>query len=88
MVGGQGFGFVRVKGKTVFCHAGRVVAGDCLRVGSVVWVRVMRDGSRQEESWKAGGDEAEGESRGGGGGAGGEGGGEDGGEGEAVDGGG
>ena len=43
----MGFGFANVKGKTVFCHADRVVRQDWLRVREAVWVRVMEERARQ-----------------------------------------
>ena len=43
MVGGQVFGFLKVKGKVVFCHSGREVGKEWLQVGDVVWVKLMRD---------------------------------------------
>jgi len=41
-LGDRGFGFLKVKGKVVFCHSGRVVVKEWLQVGDVVWVKVMR----------------------------------------------
>ena len=35
------------------CHSGTVVGKEWLQVGDVVWVKVMRDKSREGESWKA-----------------------------------
>ena len=49
----KGFGFVEVKGYSVFCHADRVVGQDWLRVGSKAWVKVVEDRAREEKSWKA-----------------------------------
>ena len=49
----KGFGFVEVKGHSVFCHADRVVGQDWLRVGQGAWVKVMEDKARGGGSWKA-----------------------------------
>ena len=48
----KGFGFVEVKGYSVFCHADRVVGQDWLRVGQEAWVKVMEDKARGEGSAK------------------------------------
>jgi len=49
----KGFGFLNVKGKTVFCHADRVVGQDWLGIREKVWVKIVEDKTRKEESWKA-----------------------------------
>jgi len=52
-LGDRGFGFVKVKGKSVFCRTERVVGKKSMEMGEVAWVKVMRDWSREDESWKA-----------------------------------
>ena len=49
----KGFGFIKVRDQTVFCHASAVVGRDCLKNGSKVWIRVVLDEARSEDSWKA-----------------------------------
>ena len=49
----KGFGFVNVKGRTVFCHADRVKGRDWLRVREAVWVKVMEDKAKGDGLWKA-----------------------------------
>ena len=51
--GDRGYGFVKVKGKSVFCRTERVVGKKSMERGEVAWVKVMRDWSREDESWKA-----------------------------------
>ena len=55
--GDRGYGFVKVKGKSVFCRSEMVVGQKGMERGEVAWVKVMRDWSREEssgdESWKA-----------------------------------
>ena len=51
--GDRGDGFVRVKGKSVFCRSERVVGKKNMEMEEVAWVKVMRDWSRVDESWKA-----------------------------------
>ena len=49
----RGFGFVKYDGETIFCHSSRVVSQDCLKVGSLAWIKVMKDDSRDSLAWKA-----------------------------------
>ena len=49
----KGYGFLDIKGFSVFCHADKVVGQDWLRVGGSVWVKVMEDLARGKGSWKA-----------------------------------
>ena len=49
----KGFGFVEVKGHSVFCHMDRIVGQQWLRVGGDVWVKVVEDPSKGEGFWKA-----------------------------------
>ena len=53
MVLGQGIWVCQVKGKSVFCRSERVVGKNTMEMGKVAWVEVIRDWSREDESWKA-----------------------------------
>ena len=52
-LGDRGYGFVKVKGKSVFCRTERVVGKKSMEMGELAWVKVVRDWSREDESWKA-----------------------------------
>ena len=49
----KGFGFISVKGRSVFCHMDRVVEQQWLRAGGEVWVKVVGDPGKGEGFWKA-----------------------------------
>ena len=49
----KGYGFLQIKGHSVFCHADRVMKQDWLRVGGIVWAKVVEDKARGGGSWKA-----------------------------------
>ena len=48
----KGFGFIDVKGMSVFCHADRVVGQDWLKVGGGVWATARVDKTRALEPWR------------------------------------
>ena len=49
----KGYGFLKVRGVTVFCHADRVVGRNWLREGDLVWVRGVEDKAKGPGFWKA-----------------------------------